>query len=205
MLPIMNSRYSKTHLCALFTVAIYILTGLPAQADWVEDAVTQIRARYNEIEAASLRAESLSFEATDGPESGKLTRYYQGQELVKAVMSYSMGDHGGAEESYYYSQGQLCFVYAASSSWRFTGQTLANGESETADESAEQRIYFRDGQMIRDLLKVVQVPSGKSAAQLLKAAKNQPHSDPETESRVWRWGQGLPTVRTPQEVLGLLQ
>jgi hypothetical protein len=195
----------KTRLCSYLAATTFLLTGLTAQADWVEDAVTQIRARYNEIEAASLRSGSLEFEATDGPESGKLVRYYQGQELVKAVLTYSLGDHGGAEESYYYSQGQLCFVYAVSSSWKFTGQTLANGESETVDESAEQRIYFRDGQMIRDLLKVVQVPSGKSAAQLLKAAKNQPHSDPETESRVWRWGQGLPMVSTPEEVLGLLQ
>lgn len=125
--------------------------------------------------------------------------------MVKAVLTYSLGDHGGAEESYFYSQGQLCFVYAASSSWRFTGRPLANGESETADESAEQCIYFRDGEMIRDLRKIVQVPPGKSAAQLLKAAKNQPHPDPETESRVWKWGQGLPAVNTSQEVLVLLR
>lgn len=182
-----------------------LLPVLSARADWVEDSVTQIRERYNEIEAASLRADTLNFEATDGPEAGHLTRYYRGQELVKAVLSYSLGDHGGAEESYYYSQGQLCFVFASSSSWRFTGRTLANGESETTDESSEQRIYFRDGQMIRDLWKTVQVPSGKSASQLLKAAKNQPHSDPETESRVWRWGQSLPMINTPQEILALLQ
>ncbi len=201
----MNLRSPRTQLCIFLVTSFLCLPVLSARADWVEDAVTQIRARYNEIEAASLRSASLNFEATDGPESGKLTRYYQGQEMVKAVLTYSLGDHGGAEESYYYSQGQLCFVYAASSSWRFTGRTLANGESETADESAEQRIYFRDGQMIRDLRKIVQVPSGKSASQLLKAEKNQPHSDPETESRVWRWGQGLPTITTPQEVLTLLQ
>jgi len=176
-----------------------------AQAGPVEDAVSQIRVRYHEIESAALRSEVLTFEATDGPESGTLTRYYRGPELVKAALSYSLGDHGGADESFYYLQGQLCFVFAASSSWRFTGRTLANGEEETIDESVEQRIYFHEGKVIRDLRKVVPVPSGQNPAPLLKAADNQPFTDPDTEARVWRWGMGLPGLGSAQQALALFR
>jgi len=79
------------------------------RADEVDDAVKGIRAAYNAIEAAKLREETVEFESDDDPVSGSCTRYFKGDELVKIRINYSQGDHGGADESYYYTDGELFF------------------------------------------------------------------------------------------------
>lgn len=67
-------------------IAATILLFTPnAQADWVEDAVKQIRADYNATESASLAKKHIKLD--DGPEVAELTKYYKDESLVKMVFT----------------------------------------------------------------------------------------------------------------------
>ena len=199
----------KPHPTRHLTAAIFIalLAGLlmpVAYADPTEDAVTDIRARYNLIEGAKLRSEQIDFEATDGPGSGTCTRYFQGNELVKIHLSYSLGDHGGSDEYYYYSGGQTFFAFATDSSWGFTGTTLPNGESETMDTATEHRAYFVDGTLIRHLFREAQSKDPKSLNSLLNKQPNKPCPDADRATSLSRMGNGAFQVKTPAALGKLL-
>ena len=191
----------KLHPTRHFFTVIFLglLTGLTmtaAFADPIEDAVTEIRTRYNQIEEKKLRSEQIDFEATDGPGSGTCTRYYQGSELVKIHLAYSLGDHGGSDEYYYYSAGQLFFAFATDSSWGFTGTTLPNGESETIDSATEHRAYFVDGALIRHLFKEARSKDPKNLTSLLNKQANKPCPDAERAASLLSMGNAVTQVKT---------
>jgi len=165
-------------------VAVSCLTAVPAWADETEDRVKEIRAWYAEIEAASKKGEEIKFEAQDEPLSGTLTHFRKDGKLIKSVLSYTDGDHGGADERFYFHDGRLVFIHVTNSSWRFTGETLPNGQSETMDEVTEFRIYLHDGKVIRNLTKTAIVKSGQDMAKALKDAENKPTQEKEHEQAV---------------------
>lgn len=172
---------------------LLVLTALSllvpqVRADPVEDAVSEIRKRYNRIESWSLSPKRISFESQDEQASGELVRYYHDGALAKANLSFGVGDHGASDETYYYHDGELFFVYAVQGYWRFTGRTLSNGESETVDVMIEHRLYFSDGRLVRHLRKEAQSTDAAALKGLISKEKNQPHQDPAYAAEVRRRG-----------------
>lgn len=189
---------------AVFVASLTSLLTPMGQADPVEDAVADIRARYNLIEGAKLRSSQVEFESNEEPVAGSCVRYYQGDQLVKVHLSYAMGDHGGGDEYFYYQNGELFFAYATDSYWGFTGGTLPNGESETIDTAVEHRTYFVDGALIRHLFKEVKSKTPENIAALLSKAPNQPCDDGERAARLYRFGSGAFLVKTASDLGALL-
>lgn len=154
-------------------LAVAICPALPT-----EEIIKKIRSDYNRVENASLQSETFHYASSDDPMEGMLTRYYLEDELVKIHFSYVAGDHGGAEETYYYDQGDVFFIYISDSSWSFTGKTLASGESETIDTFRQHRVYVAGNQAVRYLLKTASSKNPEEGPERLAKAENREQSDP---------------------------
>lgn len=198
----MNRRH--IFLSGIATIAVTAAGILPAKADWIEDAVKDIRAKYNQIEGWKKRSETIKFESDQEPLFGTLTKYYSGETVVKIEFSYTAGDHGGADESYYYDNGQLMFIYTADSYWSFTGNVQPDGQSETKDTLIEQRLYFAKNQLIRHLRKSVESTNPEKLKSLVSKAENQPYQDPDTANRLFLRGLKLPFVSSGKEIEALM-
>jgi len=177
-------RYSP----ALVLVAVLLFAIPPAEADPVEELVTAIRAEYNRIEGASLRSDRIEFESRIEPVAGTLTRYFDGDVLVKANLAYSAGDHGGSDETFYYRDGQPFFVYVSRGYWSFTGRPGPDGHGETEDTLIEHRLYFAGGHLIRHLRKEVKAAEPDALAGLIRKEANRAYSDPEYAAELQRRG-----------------
>lgn len=175
-----------------------------AHADWVEEAVTDIRAKYNQIEGAKLETQVIEFQPDDDPAYGKITKYFQNGQLVKANYVFGEGDHGGGDETYYYYNGQLFFIYIDQRSWRFTGKTMANGESETIDTMTEHRLYFANGNLIRHLRKQVESTDYEAIGSMIAKVANQAHQDPAMASAAKMRGFQVPGVGNWQDIATML-
>jgi len=187
-----------------FFFAFSLLGPVWLNAAPTEDLITDIRSKYNAIENASLKSETIRFAPQDDPMEGTMKRYFSDGELVKISLSYTIGDHGGADETYYYSGGQLFFAFITDSSWGFTGKTLSNGESETVDTVSEHRMYFANGQLIRYLRKSVETKDPDGAAKALAKAENEPYTDPEFAQTTLRRAMGAPSVTSAAGIESLL-
>ena len=163
---------TRVLLRSLLAAAFFTTSAI---ADPVEDAVKDIRAKYNQIAGAKLD-----------------THGFGAVEL------------GGAVETYFYHIGQLFFIYVAQSSWRFTGNTLASGESETVDSLIEHRLYFANGGLIRHLRKEVESTNYDALGGLIAKVPNQPHEDPALASAAKMRGFQIPGVGSWQDVATML-
>ena len=186
------------------SILTIILSASVCSALPTEEIIKQIRADYNRIESASLKSESFKFAPSDDPMEGTLTRYYLNDELVKIRLSYIAGDHGGADETYYYDQGDLFFIYISESSWKFSGTPKANGESETIDTFRERRIYVSGNQPVRYLLKTASSKDPEAGPSVLAKAENQEQTDPVFTSAVINRAVKATNVMGSAEVEGLL-
>lgn len=130
-----------------------------ADKEGVEAEVARIREFYAEVEALQeLKQIDIEFQCPDDPMQGVLTRRYRRDtdEIVRLDLGYLIGDHDGADEMYYYREGQVFFVLVSESSWRFVEKKGGKpGESATMDSLRERRYYFSGGRCIRVLEKSV--------------------------------------------------
>ncbi len=199
-MPSMNPRPNRS-LTALLALATSL--SMTAYGDPVEDRVKEIRSRYNEIESAKLKGRKVEFEGESEPITASCTTYTEGGEVVKVHLSWG-GDHFASDEYFYYADGQLLFVYASDGSWRFTGETLANGESETIDEVVEHRVYVSDGAVIRHLEKSASAKKADAIPALLAKAETRPGDDAERAATLLERGRGASSVKTAADLGRLL-
>jgi hypothetical protein len=132
--------------------ALFFLRGGAAAADKTEEEVARIRKYYAEVEALQgLRQEDIEFQCPGDPMQGVLTRRSRRDtdEIVRLDLGYLAGDHGGADEMYYYRKNKLFFVLEAASWWGFSGKK----EGQTLETMRERRFYFADGRCIKVLEK----------------------------------------------------
>ena len=187
-----------------FTLALSLLGPVVLHAAPTEEVVAGIRSKFNAIENASLKSETIRFAPQDDPMEGTLKRYFHNGELVKIDFSYTEGDHGGADETYYYSGGQLFFVFITDSSWGFTGKTLSNGESETVDTFREHRLYIAGNNVVRYLLKSASSNNPEGGPKALAKAENQEQSDPQFTTSVINRALKATNVTSSGGIEGLL-
>ena len=178
---------------ALIAATILLLTP-NAQADWVEDAVKQIRADYNATESASLTKKHIKLD--DGPEVAELTKYYKDDSLVKMVFT-SGGDHGTATDQYYFKNGRLYFIYQSQGYWSFNPK---GPEGTTIDTGREQRIYLKGGKIVRHLVKEVSSRDPNAINKLLAKAPNKPTNDPEAAMGLSNAGYRLLNVNSSKQL-----
>jgi len=153
-----------------FLVAMIFVAG-PALAE--PAAIGEIRKQYSAIVNGKPNSvEQLEFSCEGEPTGGTMTvRRYPG-ELMAVKLSYVTGDHGGSEQNFYFKDGALFFVLQTDQYWTFTGQQLANGESETIDRATQHRYYFDGGRCIRQLTKQVEASIPDEIPNLLGQAPN---------------------------------
>lgn len=175
-----------------FSLAAWIVA--PLRADSVEERIAWIRKRYNEIEAARLAERSIVYEVDGDPLFANLKRYEKDGVLQKAYLLFGESDHRAVEETYYYWQGELVFIYAAHSTWQFTGRLLPSGESETVDAVTEHRIYLDGGRAIRHLIKEASSVNPDEIKALLGKAQNRPWSDPDLVADAQQRGLDVPGI-----------
>jgi hypothetical protein len=191
-------------LSAFISLAVLAVSGSnPAVGQTVEDRVKAIRSRYNEIESAKLKGRKVEFKGESEPITASCTAYVEEGEVVKVHLSLG-GDHFASDEYFYYSGGRLIFVYASDGSWRFTGETLANGESETIDEVVEHRVYLSDGAVIRHLQKSAGAKKADELAGLLAKMENRPGEDSERAAALVNRGERARSVKTAADLGQLL-
>ena len=186
-------------------VVVSCLAAMPALADETEDHIKEIRERYAEIEALGAKGEEIKFESESDPLSGTFTRFRKDGTVVKAVLSYNAGDHGGSDERFYYRDGKLVFIHVTDSSWRFGGKPAPGGGAGTIDEVTEYRIYLHDGKVIRNLTKNASAESGEDLAKALAKAENKPSTDKERETQVLSHAAALPGLKDAAAVVKLLE
>lgn len=187
----------------LTLAALVAAASTPVRGDTVEERVKQIRSRYNEIESAKLKSRKVEFEGESDPITASCTTYVDGGEVVKVHLSWG-GDHFASDEYFYYSGGQLLFVYASDGSWRFTGETLPSGESETIDEVVEHRVYLSDGAVIRHLQKSASAKKADGIPALLAKAESRPGDDSERAATLVAHGRAAYSVKTGTDLGKLL-
>ncbi|MEC5126538.1 hypothetical protein VSU19_07255 [Verrucomicrobiales bacterium BCK34] len=183
----MNSLFKFICLSTIFLTSF-------ATADSVETAVSQIRANYNATENAKLQ--SVIIKLDPDAETFELKKYFLNGALVKMVFI-SGGDHGAYTDSYYFKNGNLYFIYQSGGGWSFD----PNGpEGTTIDTGREQRIYFKDGQVIRHLVKEVASRDYNEITKLLGKAANKPVHQPEAANALMNAGYRLANVNTKADL-----
>ncbi len=192
----MNQKCPSIALVAF--VLFPFVTCLKADAQ-VEGLVKNIRSLYSSIENGAKKSKTFSIKANDGPEEGEMTIYVQNGKLVKIYISYILGDHGGSEEYFYYSNDQLVFAYKSDSSWQFSGKQQADGNSETIDVLTQYRVYLHNGEIIRALKKEAKSANLKSLSSLIGKAENAACFDIPLLSGIQNRGSKLSQIRTSSE------
>lgn len=175
------------------------LAGALSAAEPVEEKIREIRSLYNTIESAQLTSRKVEFEGQDEPIVASCTTYMRGEEVVKVHLSHG-GDHFASDEYFYYRGGELAFVYATDGSWRFTGETLPNGEGETIDGVVEHRVYVEGGAILRHLTKEASSKKADEVGALLAKAENRPGTDAERAASLVARGKSAAGIRTGADV-----
>ncbi|WP_020538982.1 hypothetical protein [Lewinella cohaerens] len=127
-----------------------------------KEAVAAIRAEYARLQkmldAGTLRKEVKTFDCEGDPTEGELVRYYEGDDLV--VMQHNQGGgHGWEGKQIYLKGGMPFFVLEEEGYWTFGGPLNEDETSNTIDYSTENRYYFQDGVLIRQLTKAFETHS----------------------------------------------
>jgi hypothetical protein len=125
--------------------------------------------------------------------------------VVKAVLSYSSGDHSGSDERFYYRDGKLVFIHVTDSSWRSGGKAASNGQPSTIDEVTEHRIYLHDGKIIRSLTKTASAESGEDLVKALAKAENKSSTDKERETQVIFHASALTALKSAAAILKIME
>lgn len=115
------------------------------------ERMTEIRGWYDTLQKAKPTAErKIEFESESDPLSGDCTiRDYDGG-WQAITLSYAAGDHGGADEHFYFKNGTLFFAYVVSSSWQFA-EGSTDDKPQTKDTRTEDRYYYDGATCVRRL------------------------------------------------------
>lgn len=134
-----------------------------------DDPMTAIRKNFARIEkakeAGTLHKDSIPYSCEDAMVQGDVTLYADDENVVLAVHSYTLGDHSGVTEHYYFRDGKPIFLYRESGVWQFGGEmrTLEDGTEApgTIDIITEDRLYFNEGSTIKALTKEYEIRNGE--------------------------------------------
>ena len=121
-----------------------------------KEAIAEIRAEYVRLqallEAGTLRKDTKAFDCEGDPTEGELIRYYENDHLV--VMQFNQGsEHSWDLKQVYLKNTVPFFVLEEEGYWSFGGPLNKDGSANTIDKVTENRYYFQEGELIRQLTK----------------------------------------------------
>lgn len=112
-----------------------------------DPVIATIRREYRRIQAAALMKKEVEYKANPGGEAaavgvaGRVTWFYDGDELVK-ILDEGSEDHGEWKEEYYFEDGKLFFIY---------NNNAYGGAMNPTENKYQTRLYINDGKIYRQL------------------------------------------------------
>jgi len=166
------NAYTGTMKRIFFYGAVGFLASLSSLQ--AEDSIKQIRKWYVQVENDKGLTKQTFKDGEEGEGEIKITRYTSAKGELKKIHRYAGGEHGVGNETYYFREGKLFFVYIASEHWRFTGEKGADGQDEVIDIASQLRLYFNGGKCIKALEKRIAIKGADELRQLLEKEPNKP-------------------------------
>ena len=141
---------------------------LPAEQEQIDLIRSEYELIAREFQAEVYAKDSIVYDCYDEPVDGQFDYYVdQTGALRLATNSYTLGDHMGVLEHWYFRDGTPFFMLREEGSWRFGGELEVDEEGNeypgTVDNIAEHRFYFADGALIRHLVKEYEIKSWEEA------------------------------------------
>ena len=184
------------------TLLIWISLGLVTMG-WAEPEarLKEIRKWYNAIQEGKVIVEKkIEFEAANEPLSGKVTiRDYK--DGLKAITMSFGSEHGGADQHFYYRDGELFFLFEEESVWRFTGEEDPEGVSIVMTILTENRYYWEGKKCIRKLTRTVSGTGEEKLPALLKKKEQKEEKPGDEITEILGFGESLLGAKTEAEVL----
>jgi hypothetical protein len=128
----------------------------PAKSGSTKEAITAIRTEYARLqkllEEGTLRKDTKAFDCAGDPTEGELVRYYEEDQLV--VIQHNQGsEHSWEIKQVYLKNAVPIFVLEEEGYWTFGGPLNKDESANTIDYVTENRYYFQEGELIRQLTK----------------------------------------------------
>ena len=167
-----------------------------------EDRLADIRKWYGQIQSAKPASkQEILFEAANEPLAGEMTvRKYAGG-LMAITLGYGAGDHGGADEHYYFRNGELFFIFVEESTWRFTGEEGADGNPKVHTTLRELRYYLDGGKCFRLLDRKIAGPSTDDLEKKLRKMAQKSLKPGDDAVEIIQRGQTLAKAKNARDIL----
>ncbi|UOB18004.1 hypothetical protein [Abyssalbus ytuae] len=122
----------------------------PQKIDNVEAIKKGYMSITDKIATSELKQTSFEFDCA-GEQVGKVTYYWDGNELKMIEKIYGEYSHRNATEQYYISNGKPYFIYTKITDWSFDSDSGKEGA--TKDNVQEYRYYIIDEKLVKCLKK----------------------------------------------------
>lgn len=200
----MKNRSSQL---ALLWVAFMVASVIPSGADEAE--VVSIRKAYESIESGRNWVKKVIEIPGDDPAEMVITRYEAKDGSLKKLVVKTIDDHGTGTERYYFSKGEVIFLFQEAQYWTFVWEIDENGEQRakanaTENGAVERRLYYADGKCVRHLLKERVGVNEKAALAALAKSANKAVDDPERAKLYQERGVMLAGIASRKELEALL-
>jgi hypothetical protein len=152
--PASSSKEEKAHPAPSPTTEV--IPAEPVKNGSTKEAIAEIRAEYARLQALlaaeTLRKDAKAFDCEGDPTEGELIRYYEDDKLV--VIQFNQGsEHSWDIKQVYLKNAEPFFVMEEEGYWTFGGPLNEDGTANTIDYVTENRYYFEEGALIRQLTK----------------------------------------------------
>ncbi|MEM1295145.1 MAG: hypothetical protein AAGH89_07250 [Verrucomicrobiota bacterium] len=158
----------------------------------------QIREWFNDINLRDARISAIEFMDEGVPIEAKAVyhRHPETGALELITVDGSLGDHSGFSESFYFSEGELFFVYRQENHWTFHPQN----PNSTIDSVKEERFYFYHGSIYQGVVKEYEGGGPEKLQSALKAADSEPIPlDGSEANRFFSRASRLVIARSPKD------
>jgi hypothetical protein len=177
-----------------------LMSSPPALADDAGD-LAAIRALYAKIDQGKPgKTETIAFALESDPMEGSITRRTYGGGLSAIQLSYTAGDHGGADERYYFDGDKLFFIFTGDSSWQFA-EGSTDEKPKTQDTLTESRYYIREGKVIQVLQRSATTTEGKKPEDLIAKMENKKLADDKHGAGLMRRAAALVKIKTKEQAV----
>lgn len=183
------------------------LTQTGAEEKSATGTVRQVRQLYGKIRAQEpLSVSKLPFHVAKGPMEGQAIRYDYEDGLLAVAITHAGGEHGAAEEHFYYQDGRIFFILVKESHWVFTGEQGSDGLPETKGTLTEFRYYVNGkGECVQALRKQVESIKQVRLDELIEHQANENIEPGPHFKRALQKGKGLFLAETSREVSRFLE
>lgn len=132
-----------------------------------EEQLAEIKAEYalisQEMEGEVYAADTVRYVCEAGVMEGEMLLYSDSEALRLVINSFSMGDHGGKIEYWYFKDSIPFFVLEETGTWQFGGPYREDEHGDqivgSIDKIEQQRYYIAEGKVIKQLSKAFEIRS----------------------------------------------